>query len=100
MLEYHPILFYDLCNNSNITGEMAGRFFVCQIVKGVAYLHSRNIVHRDLKPENILVDLKMNIKICDFGGSTSKNIMKLNDIRGSLCYMAPEIHKGYIYNGK
>jgi serine/threonine protein kinase len=40
-----------------------------QILKGVAFMHSRNIAHFDLKPENFLLtlDRPMTLKIADFG---------------------------------
>ena len=50
------------------------------------------IAHRDLKPENILIDYDNQIKIIDFGLSTS--FVKGKDLKsfcGSPCYAAPEI---------
>lgn len=43
------------------------RYFVCQILRGLRYLHSANVIHRDLKPENILARHDCRLKICDFG---------------------------------
>ncbi|PHJ16955.1 cmgc kinase [Cystoisospora suis] len=33
------------------------KFYVWQLLNGVAKLHSQNVAHRDLKPENLLVDV-------------------------------------------
>ena len=66
----------------------------------IEYLHSLGIVHRDLKLENLLVDQDMNIKFVDFGFATNKNIDSLTEFRGTQSYMAPEIRKGEIYDGR
>merc|ERR1719163_926019 len=42
---------------------------LCDLLKGVAYLHSLGIVHRDLKPGNILLTASGRIKISDMGFS-------------------------------
>ena len=73
--------------------EKTSKFLFKQIIEGIQYIHSKNIVHRDIKLENILIDIKNNIKICDFGISKilqNKN-QKLYDKCGTLMYMAPEI---------
>ena len=47
--------------------EQDAKFYICQIVMGVGYLHGSNIVHRDLKPENVMVQTSGYIKLIDFG---------------------------------
>ena len=42
--------------SKNKVGVLMARKLAVDILKGLAYLHSRQIVHRDLKPVNILVD--------------------------------------------
>merc|ERR1711957_663235 len=66
-----------------------------QVVDGVLYLHSQApiVVHRDLKSLNVVLDLRLNIKICDFGLTESMeqtHITKKNN-GGSPRYMAPEL---------
>ena len=82
--------------------EKTAKFLFKQIIEGIKYIHSKNIVHRDIKLENILIDLKNNIKICDFGIGTilKKKNEKLFEQCGTPMYMAPEIYlstkeKGY-----
>ena len=48
----------------------------------------------------MLIDNAMQVKLLDFGFATTKNIDKLTDYRGTQSYMAPEIKKGDVYNGK
>lgn len=50
------------------------KFLVYQMLCGIRYLHSAGILHRDLKPSNMLVDLKCNLKICDFGLARVKDM--------------------------
>ena len=48
----------------------------------------------------MLIDNAMQVKLLDFGFATTKNIDKLTDYRGTQSYMAPEIKKGDVYDGK
>mmetsp|Transcript_35644 Transcript_35644/g.70492 ORF Transcript_35644/g.70492 Transcript_35644/m.70492 type:complete len:736 (+) Transcript_35644:70-2277(+) len=66
-----------------------------QLADGVLYLHSQNpvVVHRDLKSLNVVLDLRLNLKLCDFGLTQCMertHITKKNN-GGSPRYMAPEL---------
>ena len=74
--------------------EIESKFFLTQIIGGVAYMHEYGVIHRDLKLGNIFLDDQMNIKIGDFGLAavlSSENerkktivIMQLHCTRGTL----------------
>lgn len=63
-----------------------------QIVKALAYCHSKNIAHRDIKPSNILIDSHGRMKLADFGLSIHAPAnLKTNCFCGSLIFTAPEM---------
>ncbi|RKO89825.1 kinase-like domain-containing protein, partial [Blyttiomyces helicus] len=47
--------------------ESDARFYVCEVLIALEYLHGQNVVYRDLKPENILLDTTGHTKLADFG---------------------------------
>ena len=91
-------LFFHLRRNSGYK-EKAVRFYMCQILLALEYMHNNNYIYRDLKPENIMIDKEGNIKLTDFGLS---KIMPPDEkttytMCGTAEYLAPEIlfGKGY-----
>ncbi|KAF9583053.1 camp-dependent protein kinase catalytic subunit [Lunasporangiospora selenospora] len=74
------------------------KFYACQVLLALEYLHCNDIIYRDLKPENILIDAQGNIKITDFG--FAKHLAD-NETAWTFCgtpdYLAPEVikSKGY-----
>ena len=60
-----------------------------------------NITHRDIKPENILIDLKNQLKICDFGFARTMNNSqsggKLTEYVATRWYRSPELLTGTSY---
>lgn len=74
--------------------------FFHEIIDAIEYLHSQNIVHRDLKPENLLLDGKLNIKVSDFGlSSTYTDDNLLSTPCGTPTYAPPEMLRGEEYHG-
>lgn len=49
--------------------EPVSKFYMCQIIDAVKFIHLKGVIHRDLKPENILVGHDFNLKITDFGAA-------------------------------
>lgn len=78
--------------------ERDARFYFCEMILAIEFLHSINIIHRDLKPENVLLRSDGHICITDFG--LAKEIGDQANAR-TLCgtseYMAPEmlVRNGY-----
>jgi len=73
--------------------EKVSKFYFCEILLAIEYLHLNDIFYRDLKPENILLDHDGHIKLADFG--ISRINFSERDRSTSFCgspeYMNPEM---------
>ena len=92
-------LFDLICKKNRLSKEESALFFY-QLINGVEYIHSQGYAHRDLKPENLLLTKNNILKIIDFGLTHEYNEdISLKTKCGSPSYAAPEILKGYKYDG-
>uniref|UniRef100_G3Q1J9 Cell division protein kinase 5 n=1 Tax=Gasterosteus aculeatus aculeatus TaxID=481459 RepID=G3Q1J9_GASAC len=57
--------YFDSCNG-DLDPETV-KSFMYQLLKGLAFCHSRNVLHRDLKPQNLLINRNGELKLADFG---------------------------------
>lgn len=74
-LEYMPLgSIADQCKMYGRLGETICRAYAIQVLKAIAYLHSRSIIHGDLKGANVLLSQDgKQIKLCDLGSSRLVN---------------------------
>jgi eukaryotic-like serine/threonine-protein kinase len=68
-----------------------------QVAAALEYAHEQKVIHRDVKPENMLVGRRNEILLSDFGIAVvsqssrySSGKQGIQDIAGTIAYMAPE----------
>ncbi len=71
------------------------RRMAAQLLRALAYAHTRGVIHRDIKPSNILVAAGGTIKVADFGIARiveqgNEREGETGEIVGSARYMSPE----------
>jgi serine/threonine protein kinase len=77
--------------------EDHARFYICEIVVVLEYLHRNKVVHRDLKPENVMIDADGHCKLADFGFSR-RLTTRAHSFLGTPEYTAAEIVAEQPYN--
>ena len=86
---------FDFISNTGRFSEKVTRHYFKQLCGAIKACHDSGIYHRDLKAENIFMDNKYELKVGDFGFSTT--LMKADQkglfktLLGTPGYMAPEI---------
>ncbi|VDM93745.1 unnamed protein product, partial [Onchocerca ochengi] len=98
LFEYIPggELFSYLRNVQRFSA-LTARFYTCEVILALEYLHSKNIAYRDLKPENLMLTKIGHLKLTDFG--FAKIITdQTNTLCGTPEYLAPEVIIGNGYN--
>lgn len=83
--------------------ENIARFYFHKLIDGIQFLHENNVVHRDLKLENLLLDKDYNLKLADFGLSTTVESSYGGGVMhtrvGTERYMPPEMLEKNAYVG-
>jgi len=85
------------CKFNDGMDERSISYILYMVLKGLEYLHSNRHMHRDIKAGNVLLDLKLGVKLADFGFSAmllDREMNKATSFVGTLCWMAPEIMSG------
>ena len=73
--------------------------YILQVLEGLNFLHEQGVVHRDIKGANILISTGGQVKLADFGVSTSQQAEALyNTVIGTPHWMAPELISGAGYD--
>jgi len=86
----------DRCTNGGGFPPAQVRWFLLQLLRGVAFCHASRVLHRDLKPQNLLISADGHLKIADFGLARTFGIPVRSYTHEvvTLWYRAPDVLLG------
>lgn len=88
---------FDVVAETGRFTENVARYYFQLMIDALEHMHDAGISHRDIKLDNMLLGTDFNLKIADFGFSSTRTMNATQ--RGTEGYMAPEILKGEEYIG-
>eukprot|EP01101_Sappina_pedata_P008412 TRINITY_DN4647_c0_g1_i1.p1 TRINITY_DN4647_c0_g1~~TRINITY_DN4647_c0_g1_i1.p1 ORF type:complete len:420 (+),score=114.98 TRINITY_DN4647_c0_g1_i1:184-1260(+) len=83
---------FSLIRKNRKLSDQVTKFYTCEIILAIEYVHSLGVAHRDLKPENIWIDKNGHVKLTDFGFAKYLGSNKTWTLCGTPEYIAPEIY--------
>ena len=95
---------FDYVAVSGRFSDKLARHYFRQLIDALEFVHGKGFAHRDIKAENVLLGDNYELKLADFGFSAPRTGKdgsgKHTTYKGTLGYMAPEIHAGQAYVGE
>ena len=106
-MEFRSYIIYELCPKGSLEkylsyglggfDENQSKFIFSEILIGIQECHKKGICHLDIKAENIFLGNEFNIKIGDFGFSSTNSFLEGD--YGTRGYKAPEVTNDKEYDG-
>lgn len=72
----------------------------CDIASALSAAHRAGLIHRDVKPANLYRTADGHFQLGDFGVARRCRPGMLQTMTGTAAYMAPEVARGDIYDGR
>ena len=92
--------FASYCQGKSLDEEDVLKLGI-DLARALEYCEKLNIIHRDIKPENIFVSRFGDYKLGDFGIARElERSMSSFSKKGTYAYMAPEMYRGDMYDGR
>lgn len=91
--ELMEVNLYELVrDNQKPFDEKTALLLIYQLLKSLAFMHSKNLFHRDVKPENCMVNkATLELKLCDFGSTRQTSTSgPYTEYVSTRWYRAPE----------